>query len=471
MLDVNILENHDEALDVWEARKVKDSTVIHFDAHFDCEPLKKHMYINIGNFLRHAINKKIINKIIWVLPDSYSRYHCCKRYINRQMKTLGEKITPFNCFKSYLVDGVHVSICTLDELAQYIQAFCEPILLDIDMDYFFQDHLCMDYTCIFTQYDPNCLLNFYKCIKPLVGSAKTITICKSVNGGFTPLRYDYCASHLSSLFENKPTKIFECLNELILSWNKHPEIECIQRCLLDQRTRLSTICLLIENGCDKKINQYVLDILHIEYEDKVKYINSIYQVIRIGDKRLISKCLPLAEFIDNNLYAYLCMIINEVDGIPMWTSDMPLILKCKMAEYMFIKQQYNISFQILKDIQSSFNTINEFQSWEGIISSHLASYQISPIRIKMNKLLCITAYKVHENKVAYTSSKFLLHYGYGDYVIQTIYNSFTGKHIRLKDMCTIFWNKVILFLCQCLKKFRYRLYLWKSGRQPFNRSF
>ena len=209
MLSVNIIDNHDEALEVWEAQKIRNSTVIHIDAHFDCEPLDKSMHINIGNFLRYAIKRKIINRIIWVVPNAYIAHSCCKRFINRQMKCNGEKIQIPNWPISFQVEDIQVSICTLVELVRCIPEFRQHVLLDIDMDYFFQEHLCLDYTCAFSRYQSSCILDFYKHIYPFVNLALAITICKSINGGYTPLRYDYCAEYLLSLFENKSTENFQ----------------------------------------------------------------------------------------------------------------------------------------------------------------------------------------------------------------------------------------------------------------------
>lgn len=468
MLKVNVIDNHDEALDVWEAQNIRNSTVIHVDAHFDCEPLNKSMHINIGNFLRYAIKRKIINRIIWVVPNSYITHSCCKRFINRQMKYNGKKIKISNWSTSFQVEDVEVSICTLVDLVQCIQKFREPVLLDIDMDYFFQEHLCLDYTCVFNLYQPNCILDFYKHIYPFANLATTITICKSVNGGYTPLRYDYCAEYLSSLFESKSTENFQCLDNLNILGVIKPEIEISQKLLSDTSTRLSIICLLLENGCDDIMRNHVLEILHSEYETKIRYISSIYQVSKIGNKALIKRCLPLAKLIDKNLYASLCMIIENEEGIPTWTRDSSLELKCRIAEYMYRKQKYDILFQILKDIRSSFDNTPEIQPWEGVLSSHLNTYQTSPIRIRMNKLLCITAYRIHENKTAYTISKFLLRYGYGDYAIQTVYNSFINKHIGIKQIYLFCLNCLILFLRQAFKRIQYIYFIWKSGRRPLH---
>lgn len=464
MSSVNIIDNHDEALEIWEALKIRNSTVIHIDAHFDCEPLDKSMHINIGNFLRHAIKRKIINRIIWVVPNAYISHSCCKRFINQQMKYNGEKIEIPNWSTSFQVENIPVSVCTLEELGRCITEFQQSVLLDIDMDYFFQEHLCLDYTCAFSQYQPSCILDFYKHIYPFVDLALTITICKSINGGYTPLRYDYCAEYLLRLFENKSIENFQCLDSLIISGVIKLERQIIEKLLSDASTRLSMVCILLENGCDDITRNYVLGILHSEYQTKIKYIDSIYQVSRIGNKALIKSRLPLAKLMDEKLYASLCMIIENDEGIPTWTLDSPLELKCRIAEYMYRQQKYDISFQILKDIQSSFNNTAEIQPWEGVLSSHLNSYQISPIRIRMIQLLCMTAYKLHENKTAYTISKFLLRYGHGDYTIETIYNSIINKRMRIKHIFFFNFNRFILFLNQALKKIKYDYFIRKSGR-------
>ncbi len=455
MLSVNIIDNHDEALEIWEAREIRDSAVIHFDAHFDCEPLDKSMRINIGNFLRHAIKRKIINRIIWVVPNAYLYHSCCKRFINRQMKYNGEKIKIPNWSTSFRVEGVLVSVCTLEELLRCIAGFHQSVLLDIDMDYFFQEHLCLDYTCVFTRYQSGCMLDFYKHIYPLVNLALAITICKSINGGYTPLRYDYCAEYLFRMFENKSTEYFQCLDNLIISGEMKPERQIIEKLLSDASTRLSMACILLENGCDDITQNYVLKILHSEYYTKIKYIDSIYQVSQIGNKALIKSRLPLAKLLDENLYASLCMIIENNEVIPIWTHDSPLELKCRIAEYMYRKQKYDIAFQLLKDIQSSFNTIAEIQPWEGVLSSHLNSYRISPVRIRMIKLVCMSAYKLHDNKTAYIFSKFLLRYGYEDYDIVVIYNSITNKRVGIKHVFSVNANRFILFLNQMFKRIKY----------------
>ena len=102
---------------------------------------------------------------------------------------------------TYIVDGIRISVCSVGELIKNKDKIEINYLFDLDIDFFFQRHLCIDYTSAFVETDLNYIRRFYLATSDIINCSKVVTLCKSAYGGHTPLRFDCVASFLKILYE------------------------------------------------------------------------------------------------------------------------------------------------------------------------------------------------------------------------------------------------------------------------------
>lgn len=64
-----VMENHDEAYDVWRKAGVRERVLIHIDAHHDMWWLLEADFLNIANFISLALQENLLREVYWVVPD------------------------------------------------------------------------------------------------------------------------------------------------------------------------------------------------------------------------------------------------------------------------------------------------------------------------------------------------------------------------------------------------------------------
>lgn len=62
---------------------------------------------------------------------------------------------------TYIVDDIRISVCSVGELINNKDDIEINYLFDLDIDFFFQRHLYIDYTSAFVETDLNCIRQFY----------------------------------------------------------------------------------------------------------------------------------------------------------------------------------------------------------------------------------------------------------------------------------------------------------------------
>jgi len=234
--NIILMENHNEALTIWQEAKVKEKILIHIDAHLDfcwiaeknplellnaksikeVDNLLKVNYfwnpclkdckdsIDIGNYIYPAVKDGIVKKIYWVIPDVLwnnpyqmkkikSGFAAIKQLDPKGYGTLNRN----GVYLTAEIYGAKLICCRLSDLPN----FKEDILLDIDVDFFIANP-------ILDEYHPRWVKDRHPWIWPIdfveVLSEKGIrsnlaTIAYSVEGGFTPLQYKYLGSELAAL--------------------------------------------------------------------------------------------------------------------------------------------------------------------------------------------------------------------------------------------------------------------------------
>lgn len=200
------VENHDEAYYIWKKLGVKEKILLHIDAHNDMWWITNNTNITIANFICPALNEDIVKEMIWIVPDKTWETKENKKNILLHLKEITKTYSGnLNNIKikedsiSTLILGKPLRVCTLSSLP----TINEPILLDIDIDYFIIPQVQYRKSDNHTEIPwcwPNELIDSLhkKNISP-----ELITIAYSVEGGYTPLKWKYLGDELELRFKNE----------------------------------------------------------------------------------------------------------------------------------------------------------------------------------------------------------------------------------------------------------------------------
>lgn len=232
---IRIMEDHDKAYFAWQELGVKGRTLVHIDAHLDCgwlpevdldeiavntkaelddlladQPLwnpflkKKGKLLHIGNYIFPALRDGLVDKFYWVVPDPSWNDWRGKRNIKKQLEMLfkskkypGQAPQWHATYGRGQLLGKELYICPLS----FLPAITEPVLLDIDVDFFLTPQIWRD-----TQPGRFPWLSPDELVAKLAAtgiSTEILTIAYSVEGGFTPLRFKYLGNELRLLGEHK----------------------------------------------------------------------------------------------------------------------------------------------------------------------------------------------------------------------------------------------------------------------------
>jgi len=234
---VHVMEDHDQAYDVWRAAGVHARTLVHFDGHLDffwlpersagdlltassSEELDRMLAetatwdigggsfrasINIGNFINPAIQEGIVQSFYWVIPDPFWSTPSQREMVKASLVELIHAHPKESGLMHVSEEGIRLSllgcpvvVCPLSALPR----FSKPVLLDIDVDYLVS--LKCDYRPPY--YERVATLPWIKPSAFLKSLAQAqiptdlITIAYSVNGGYTPLEYKYFGDLLAKAF-------------------------------------------------------------------------------------------------------------------------------------------------------------------------------------------------------------------------------------------------------------------------------
>lgn len=378
--NIIILDKHDGALKVWRKMEIFNAILIHFDAHFDCENIEGIKRINIGNFVAHAAKEGIVKKIFWVVPSGVMSKKCCVKTLYKMLTELckyirfDKKKNSFFCFlKNSLIQVVVCENGVLDTVFDRFSAV-DPIFVDIDMDYFFNNHICFDFSSVKSKNKDDKIKEFVYDNKDLFKETKVFTICKSIIGGYTPLKYDYTAEYLHKLITNTLKNTFEKPLKKI----KPHDL------LSDAELLLSKLCFIIEDG---KANRKTIEEFIKNYSKYSEYVGNIYQYIKMSDYKELQSKLLIAKQLSHKLYMRCAIslgiilpkeyVINANDEIDYYL----------LGKYYWKNTQYSLSITYLEKAIKIMNTYSIIQDWEGVATSFHETYDISPVRIDIITML------------------------------------------------------------------------------------
>jgi len=234
--DVSILENHHEALAVWARHGVSHATVVHVDSHHDMltrqqpsdwQPLRKLMaqrdyetlkllgddlqagrLYALSDYLVPAWDLGLVSEIWWVYPHAgpfdAKLLEQFRTYLaQRQLGMFAaEEIAGWRQEGPYLrgtLRGIAVTVSRIEDLPHFQQ----PVLLDIDCDYFVGDAGLPAAFDLGALQMKDRVLNFISALRLKQLHVEVATIALSVNGDFLPLRYRYLGRLLAELLADE----------------------------------------------------------------------------------------------------------------------------------------------------------------------------------------------------------------------------------------------------------------------------
>ncbi len=220
--DVVMMEYHNDAYRVWKDRGVKDKILVHIDGHIDFgwiadeDPSKltsvkdrgeldrllkeKNLWdfsgtaaakINIANYIYPSMKEGIVKALYWVVPDPV-----WKKWRQRMAaKNILKHIAALAPAHSKIAGSVFVVPLS------GLPCFNEPVLLDIDTDYFVTSSVTAGppyYSA--RRVEPWTWPDeFIKSVAQKKIRSDLVTIAYSVEGGYTPVEWRFLGDELAEL--------------------------------------------------------------------------------------------------------------------------------------------------------------------------------------------------------------------------------------------------------------------------------
>lgn len=228
------------ALEIWHNEEVYNGILIHIDAHLDYVSLKESYYINIGNYLAHAVSKNFFKKVYWVVPDILwknsiytkmiiSQLPRCFEVIDIDEKVIKLKNTEFP-HSEFVVIGISDTKLNIDGFL-----LDEFVCVDIDIDYMMNPIVSQNYSYGYPAKNWCTAYDLYSKFAPLMKKRHIVTIANSLYGGYTPLLYAYLSEYLRDLFcyeKGKKYDDFELLENganLLVKGDYTEAIKCYKK--------------------------------------------------------------------------------------------------------------------------------------------------------------------------------------------------------------------------------------------------
>lgn len=230
--NVYLFENHYESYLHWKKHDVEGRILVHFDGHIDLdwipepfleeiltcktaedlEELTVHPYkmksgfqgkISIWNFIYPAIRSGMVKDFYWIVPDGSFKNEQTLEHFRSSLAIKMHGVTPSEIGSlkheevriSGELFGVPFTIVEMDG----IPPFDEPVLLDIDVDYFSTDS-GIDQKVLFDP--PLTPAVFLERLVQSKISTDLVTISYSSIGGYLPVRYHYFGDMIAEKLKN-----------------------------------------------------------------------------------------------------------------------------------------------------------------------------------------------------------------------------------------------------------------------------
>ena len=254
MSEVYLIEDHNEALDIWRRRNIRGLDLVHIDAHIDfgfypVRPIKTILadarslkeltarleqnilflryedsldkQANIANYIYPAIRENIVKDFYWVIPTGTLEFKANINRIKKILSSLGQRqvnsrsknicppIKIENGLCSTQLCGRKITVCSLKTLP----VIKEPVLLDIDTDFLVVPSLrAADNIYAIGKrrpwINPRSLV---EAAKDKIKQFPLVTVAYSVNDGYTPMKYKHLGDEVA--YHLAPRKFYRHLRQ------------------------------------------------------------------------------------------------------------------------------------------------------------------------------------------------------------------------------------------------------------------
>jgi Flp pilus assembly protein TadD len=202
--NVHLFENHDRAYEIWRESGLKESLLIHIDAHHDMWWIDPDGHRTIANFICSALAEDIVREVWWIVPDQTWESRECRRPLLRHLERIIRKYPRSS--DRIEVKPDRISVRVLDKNIRILPLNKMPapegeVLLDVDTDFLVIPRVT------YGEFDTHSPLPWCwpdQLISRLVERkvrTRWVTIAYSVEGGYTPLKWKYLGDELKTRIE------------------------------------------------------------------------------------------------------------------------------------------------------------------------------------------------------------------------------------------------------------------------------
>jgi tetratricopeptide (TPR) repeat protein len=196
---IHLMENHDEAYQIWSRAGVRHRVLVHIDAHDDVVWAADEASINIASYICPALKEGIVREVFWVIPDETWKTPKSIKSVMQRLKRIMKKYPGDQQSPTYAKNQISSSIlgkplrvCPVGLLPP----FGEPVLLDIDVDYLVISQACQrreQHTALPWRWPDDLVAR----LQAAGLESDLITVAYSVEGGYTPLKWKYLGDELA----------------------------------------------------------------------------------------------------------------------------------------------------------------------------------------------------------------------------------------------------------------------------------
>ncbi|HUV04705.1 MAG TPA: hypothetical protein VMX94_06315 [Armatimonadota bacterium] len=199
---IAIFDTHDAAYYIWKKAAIADAAIIHVDAHHDLFEISDLQVPCASNYLRWSLKEGIAREIYWVVPDPTWESRAGLENIRTHLKILAITtgggrywFKPDERIGRVMLYGRPVTACCL----QSLPSANARVLLDIDVDY-----LLLREPAVSSWHDvPDrpwmWPANLAGKLADLSRRAEKVTICYSVEGGYTPVIWKHLGDDIAAV--------------------------------------------------------------------------------------------------------------------------------------------------------------------------------------------------------------------------------------------------------------------------------
>lgn len=180
----HLFDLHDEAYYVWRDLGVRGAELVHVDGHHDAEAAVPSGLVGIGNYVRAAFDHGLVAHVHWVVPEQMWRDDDRRALLYRVLEEAAP--VPITVGPAAALPLIHT-----------------PVLLDVDVDYFFTIAYGRDTVAARLAEPASSPADLATTLNELCPRRIVTTIAMSVTGCFTPFEWKHLGDETAAALEDR----------------------------------------------------------------------------------------------------------------------------------------------------------------------------------------------------------------------------------------------------------------------------